>query len=53
MLASASYDKTVIVWDVLTGKKVDTLTYHTDWVNSVAFRTSMGRSWPAGAGTRR
>ena len=36
-LASASYDKTVIVWDAQTGEKVRSLEGHSDWVNKVSW----------------
>ena len=36
-LASASYDKTVKLWDAATGACVATLTGHSIWVSSVAF----------------
>ncbi|KAJ6036736.1 hypothetical protein N7540_001015 [Penicillium herquei] len=37
LLASASHDCTVRLWDPLTGKLQQTLDGHKDWVNSVAF----------------
>jgi dipeptidyl aminopeptidase/acylaminoacyl peptidase len=37
LLASASFDKTVRVWDVASGKVVQTLTGHSDFVYAVAF----------------
>ena len=36
-LASASFDRTVKVWDAVTGQETRTLKGHTNWVNSVAF----------------
>ena len=36
-LASASYDKTVKLWDTATGSCLQTLEGHSSWVNSVAF----------------
>jgi hypothetical protein len=37
LLASGSWDNTVKLWDVATGREVRTLRGHTDWVRSVAF----------------
>ncbi|MHC5765564.1 MAG: protein kinase domain-containing protein [Nostoc sp.] len=37
ILASGSWDNTIKLWDVNTGKEIRTLTGHTNWVNSVAF----------------
>ena len=37
MLASGSYDETVRVWDVNSGKALKALNGHTNWVNSVSF----------------
>jgi serine/threonine protein kinase len=37
ILASASWDNTIRLWDVNTGKEIRTLTGHSNWVNSVAF----------------
>ncbi|MEH2411156.1 nSTAND1 domain-containing NTPase, partial [Nostoc sp.] len=36
-LASASYDKTIKLWDAATGKPLQTLSGHSSWVNSVVF----------------
>ncbi|NJM73324.1 MAG: hypothetical protein HC862_26150 [Scytonema sp. RU_4_4] len=36
-LASASYDKTIKLWDVATGKQLKTLSGHSDGVHSVSF----------------
>ncbi|MBT4865890.1 MAG: protein kinase [Planctomycetaceae bacterium] len=36
-IVSGGNDKTVRVWDTLTGKEVRTLSGHTQWVSSVAF----------------
>jgi len=37
LLASGSYDKTIKLWEVATGREVRTLKGHTWGVNSVAF----------------
>ncbi|KAK6337054.1 hypothetical protein TWF718_009840 [Orbilia javanica] len=37
MVASASSDKTIQIWDTATGTALQTLRGHTSWVNSVAF----------------
>ncbi|NEQ80518.1 MAG: hypothetical protein F6K26_09740 [Moorea sp. SIO2I5] len=36
ILVSGSPDKTVMVWDVLTGQSLGTITDHSDWVTAVA-----------------
>ena len=36
-VVSGSYDKTVRLWDSVTGAALQTLEGHSDWVNSVAF----------------
>ena len=36
-MASASYDKTVRLWEVATGQQVRVLEGHTDWVMSVTW----------------
>ena len=38
-IASGSDDKSVRVWDVSTGKQLNVLKGHTEWVKSVAFST--------------
>ena len=49
VLASASWDRTVRLWDVKTGEQKGTLTGHTEMVESVAFSpdgtTLAGGSW--------
>jgi COMPASS component SWD3 len=37
LLASASWDLTVKLWDVASGNELRSLTGHTGWVTSVAF----------------
>ncbi|CAI7586026.1 unnamed protein product [Penicillium glandicola] len=37
LVASASYDRTVRLWDTATGSMQQTLAGHSDWVRSVAF----------------
>ena len=37
MIASASWDKTIKLWNVDTGELINTLTGHTDGINSIAF----------------
>ena len=37
LAASGSYDKTVRLWDAVTGAALQTLEGHSDWVTSVAF----------------
>lgn len=37
VLATASHDKTVKLWEVATGKELTTLRGHTTWVRTVAF----------------
>jgi WD40 repeat protein len=42
-LASASYDKTVKIWDASSGECLQTLEGHSDWVLSVAFSPDSAR----------
>lgn len=37
LLATASIDKTVKIWDAETGQEIRTLTGHADWVNAAVF----------------
>ena len=37
LLASASYDKAVRLWDAATGVALKTLEGHTNWVSTIAF----------------
>jgi len=50
ILASASKDTTVKLWDTATGKLLRTLTGHTEEVWSVAFSPPNGRMVASGAG---
>ena len=43
-IVSGSDDKSVRVWDALTGQELNVLKGHTDWVNSVAFSSDERRS---------
>src|SRR5262249_35328734 len=43
-LASASFDKTVKLWDAASGREIRTFKGHTNWVVSVAF--SPASKWP-------
>jgi WD40 repeat protein len=42
LLASGSYDGTVILWRVADGSQLHTLAGHTGWVSSVAFSPDGG-----------
>ena len=52
-LASGSWDKTIKLWDVATGKEQATLKGHTDSGVSPWRSVRTARRWPRGAGTRR
>ena len=39
ILASGSWDKTIKLWDVVTGKNTATLSGHTERVEAIAFRS--------------
>ncbi|KAF3150519.1 hypothetical protein TWF594_009164 [Orbilia oligospora] len=41
MLASASFDRTVRLWDATTGVLLQTLEGHSGWVRSIAFNSEM------------
>lgn len=51
LVASASYDKTVRIWEVQDGQLIHTLTGHSDWVTSVAFSPD-GKSVASGSWDR-
>jgi len=48
-LASASYDKTIKVWDMDTGRDIRTVTGHKGWVKSVVFTSDGDRLVSGGA----
>jgi WD40 repeat protein len=50
-IVSASYDKTVRVWDAMTGENQQTLTGHTNVVNSARFSPD-GRQIVSGSGDK-
>jgi WD40 repeat protein len=50
-LASASWDQTIKLWDVQTGKELATLKGHTGWVTSVAFSPD-GKTLASAGGER-
>ncbi|KIK53573.1 hypothetical protein GYMLUDRAFT_1025372 [Collybiopsis luxurians FD-317 M1] len=43
-LVSGSYDRTVCIWDALTGEQLLEMRGHTDWVCSVAFSSDGSKS---------
>jgi WD40 repeat protein len=45
ILASGSWDKTIKLWDVSSGKELRTLTGHLDRVHSIAFSPDGSSSW--------
>ena len=50
LLAAAQFDRTVVLWDVKTGRKLRTLKGHTDHVTSVAFGSGNAVGLVASAG---
>lgn len=39
LMASAGEDKTIMIWDLATGKKLKTMTGHTGFIYSVSFNS--------------
>ena len=52
-IAIASGDSTVIIWDVATGKQLDTLTGHADLVRSLDARSRVAAGRPRSCGGER
>ena len=50
LIASASDDNTVRLWDTLTGKQSGVLSGHTSWVKSVVFSDKTVRLWDTSTG---
>ena len=50
-LASGAREKTIRLWDVVTGEQKRTLTGHMHWVKSIAFSPD-GRTLASGGGQR-
>ena len=51
MLASGSYDKTIKLWDVASGRELRTLSGHTGWRHLRRLLAGRRRCWPRAAST--